>query len=639
MKKTVLVFFLLVTARSIGIAQVVNKQLLIHAKQTENVDAVVLFDKTDFFVENEGQSLIKRHWAVMIFNESGAEDFAYISANYDKFSKVKNIEGYLYDENADKLDKIKTRDTEKVGLGQYESGITDNMVKYGEFESLPDDYPYVVEFSYEKEDKNMLFYPSWIPLRSEDVKVLSSSFVIKTEGIPFRFKEVNTDLPEVIKETTNPFMKSWEIKNYGPVKFEEYSHQNQLPQVYASPQNFEIENYKGVFQQWEDISAFYSNLNEGRDHLPVSKVNELKALIKPEMDNYKKIKTTYEFMQSHTRYVSIQLGIGGWQSMTATEVAEKGFGDCKALTNYTIALLKTIGIKAYPALIKAGGYYDPSLEDFPSMQFNHVIACVPVEKDTLWLECTSQTESAGYLGDFTGNRKALIIKPESGKLVNTIQYEPKDNFQHRMAEVWLEKDGKAKVKIDSKYGGIQHDRRAYVSSQMDETEQRKFLQSSIDLPTFDLKDFSFQLKKQQIPTITEKAEVEVRKLASTSGKRIFLKTNILSNFYKTPPKTEERITKLFLNPSSFTFEDTDDIIFHLPEGLTIETLPKEASIESIFGRYQNSYTREGNILKYHREVSVAGGEYEKEDYEKWLEFVKDINRADRARVVFLTGGT
>ena len=50
------------------------------------------------------------------------------------------------------------------------------------------------------------------------------------------------------------------------------------------------------------------------------------------------------------------------------------------------SLLQVIGVESYYTLVMAGENAPSIINNFPSPQFNHAILCVPVDKDTIWLE-------------------------------------------------------------------------------------------------------------------------------------------------------------------------------------------------------------------------------------------------------------
>ena len=137
----------------------------------------------------------------------------------------------------------------------------------------------------------------------------------------------------------------YDLKNYKPIGIEPYSYQAKVPWVIIVADQFKIEDFEGTSTNWADLSKFYHLLNLNRDVLPESTITEVASLIKNETTTEQKVKKIYEYVQSKTRYQSIQLGIGGWQTYDATYVASNGYGDCKALSNYMYSLLKEAGIK------------------------------------------------------------------------------------------------------------------------------------------------------------------------------------------------------------------------------------------------------------------------------------------------------
>ncbi|HEY4148413.1 MAG TPA: transglutaminase-like domain-containing protein [Chitinophagaceae bacterium] len=91
-----------------------------------------------------------------------------------------------------------------------------------------------------------------------------------------------------------------------------------------------------------------------RDQLPDEAKKKIHALTDSLHNEREKINAVYRFLQQNTHYVSIQLGIGGWQPFDAAYVYNKRYGDCKALSNYMVAMLREIGISGNSVLIRGG---------------------------------------------------------------------------------------------------------------------------------------------------------------------------------------------------------------------------------------------------------------------------------------------
>jgi hypothetical protein len=603
----------------------------------KDADAVIRSNETMWEIESKSEARHRNRTVVTIFNEKGETEHGVLMVGYDKFTKIMDISGNLYDSEGELVKKLKNSDIQDFGYGSGGDDITDARIKMADFEKKTYSYPYTIEYTFESRKRNMMFFPSWSPVASTGSALEHSGYTIKAPaGFKFRYKEYN-GIPAVVKTTeAGADIYKWTMDNQPVAKKNDFYPLHEMdhsPMVMAAPSDFEIQDYKGNFNSWEDLSKFYYTLNAGRDMLPPAIVAEIKTVIKDAKTDREKVDLIYKWMQARSRYVSIQLGIGGWQTIDATTVANKGYGDCKALTNFTLAALKSAGITSYAALIRAGDE-EKIKADFPSSQFNHVIACAIVAKDTVWLECTEQRVRPNFMGTFTGNRHALLVMPEGGKLVSTLDYKSNQNIRSSKANINLAESGDGQVDVQVFYAGVQQESRSGVLHNGTKEEQKKWLINHINLPSLDLQRFELSEGKELEPTITEKLTLNVRNCATKTGTRLFIKPSLLSRPFELPA-VSERTTDFYLPVSAYNFTDLDTVTYQVPAGYKLETTLPVVQISSIFGSYESTTVLDNNRLVCSRKVVMNGGRYDSKDFQAWVDFLKKIRKADRAQVVFV----
>jgi hypothetical protein len=295
--------------------------------------------------------------------------------------------------------------------------------------------------------------------------------------------------------------------------------------------------------------------------------------------------------------------------------------------------LNAAGIKSYYTLVNGGRDISDKymVEDFPSDQFNHVILCVPLSRDTMWLECTSQTEAAGYMGGFTGNRKALLITENGGVLVATPRYGLKENTQLRTIKAKLEADGTLKMDIAASYKGVQQD---FLSQRIDNLSKdmvKKQLDEELSLATYEVNDFKYNMKKAALPEVREQLDITVSNYATISGKRIFITPNILNRGGIKLSEEPRNFDYVF----SYEFHDEDSEEIEIPDGYEIEAAPQEVTIKTKYGSYSMSAKVEGNKIIYKRTREQFSGRFPAKEQKEIVKFFEDIYKADRSRFVLV----
>jgi hypothetical protein len=600
----------------------------------KNANAVVRSHEESFVVLSPGKALSKEKLVITILNQK-AHDLATKVVGYDNLNKLNSFKAVLYDASGKPVKKLKSSEFKDFSATDGGTIYSDSRVRIASFDGYKQ-YPFTVEFEYELAVTNMMFYPSWYPQFDENLAVEKTMLQVEMPaGMVLRHKEVNISKEVEKSQVKGNTVYTWQLSNLPAIEMEPWGPRlaELVPVVYTAPTVFEVEGYKGTMNSWKELGEWQNKLNAGRDVLPKATQEKLLKLVEGEKSKVAQVKKIYEYLQANTRYISVQVGIGGWQPFEASFVDSKGYGDCKALSNYTYAMLKAIGIQSYPAIIMAGRGARDMQADFPNPRANHMILCVPLEQDTVWLECTSQQSPFDYMGSFTGNRHALLATPEGGKLVRTHAYAMEDNKQLRRADIVVDKKGNAKVKVITIHTGIQQEEERAIMEHPSTEEQKKKLAGSINIPDFTIESFLFSGTKDRIPTVIENVELSVNKCGSINGKRLFIKPNLMNQHKSIPAKVEDRKSDVVVGVG---FLDSDTMVYALPEGYAVEFKPEDTTIKSNFGNYSTSVAVAGNTLTYIRTFAMREGRYPAASYTEFIEFWKKIVKADAAQVVLVT---
>lgn len=595
----------------------------------KNANSIVRLDEKKYTVIDENKIKLQRKCAITIFN-SNAESEASFFIVYDRFRDVKGIEARVYDGDGEEIRKMKSSEITDINMAAGQSAsLDDGRVKY--YEAKISTFPYTFEFEYELDYSTTLFYPDWQPVSNYEQSIEIDNFSITVpEGIEFDYLESNSPSVQIteVKEGTN---YSWCLQDFAAIKSEPHSPPMSefTPYVYTRAKTFVMDGYIGSLESWSTFGEWVAELNKGRTELSEETVEELNNMVASCSSNEEKIQIIYEYLQSKTRYVSIQLGVGGWQTAPANEVDEKGYGDCKALTNYTQAMLQAVGIDSYYTVIKAGSGAKSINPAFPKSQFNHAILMVPNEKDTIWLECTSQRNPFKYLGTFTGNRVALVVDGKNSQLVETTKYTSDNNRIENEGEFKLLANGGADVSIISSHKGIRYDdlRKFYFEGK---EEQEKFLYDEIELNDFKINGYSYSQKKGTYPEAELKLNLNVKQYSTVMNDRLFVPVNSYNQSTYIPKRVRNRKTEVVkINAHS----EKDEFKFVIPEGYEIESVPEDCNVECEFGAYKTSSKQEINKVVFSRELVVNNGRFPKESYTEFINFYKAVAKGDKAKLV------
>ncbi|MDB5125456.1 MAG: hypothetical protein JWP94_3585 [Mucilaginibacter sp.] len=630
--RSILISCLLLALSGVAKAQEIYNADLIPKDLLPYASAVIRNKEVSIAVKDLYNTTYYIKEAITVLNKNG-DDMARIVIEHDKSNIIRNIKGAAYNEFGKQIKKFSEGDFDDVSAGNDFSLFEDTRLKH--FLPAITEYPYTIAYEYETRSRQTLNFKEWYPNPGVGVAVEKSSFTFSCKP-DFKIRYNENNIPGSVEINTNPAglkTYTWRLNNLKAIKDEPLSpyYEKYLSCVKIAPENFTYYGISGAFTNWKELGKWeYDKLIAGRQELSPETIERVKEITKDITDPKLKAKKIYEYMQAKTHYISVQVGIGGNQPFLASDVDKQNYGDCKALVNYTQALLKAANIESYYCVVEANDDYKVSLlHDFASLeQGNHIILCLPFKNDTTWADCTSQTMPFGYLGGFTDDRAVLACTPEGGKLMHTPKYSVNDNIKSRKANFLIEENGNLKGNMVTTFRGADYDYRDQLINEP-LAEKYKMLQKIYPINNLDIDNLDLKQDKGREPVTIENIKLHARDYATAANGKYYFMLNPVNRQTTPLRRIRNRLNDVYINRG---FTDEDEVIYKLPEGLRLEKEPLNVSIEKPFGKFTATMQLKGNQLVYRRKFQLIDGTYNKDVYQDLVDFYQTVVDADEYTV-------
>jgi len=595
----------------------------------KNAYEVIRFTTTEFEYKSEKNGNERHSIAITVLEKKG-KDFADFRCYGDKFRELKSFSGILYDANGKFLRKFKMSD---VISTEYSSDLASDAKNYY-FESETPSFPFTILYEYEVNWKNgMLFFPPFYPQYDHNLSIEKAIFqLVLPLNMEFQSKAINMNGKPT--ETTEKENKryEWKVENLIAIESEDFDPdiETYAPLLYTNPKSFIYDAVPGVITDWDAMGKWQFNLNKNRNILTEETKARIIEMTKNAKSEREKVKILYDYLGQTTRYVSIQLGIGGLQPIPAAEVCRTGFGDCKGLSNYMKAMLDVLGIPSYYTVIRLDNKIKTLFQDYSNFsQTNHVILQVPLTNDTLWLECTNPKIPFGFVHNNISGHDALINMEKGGKIQRLPDYPDSLNVEKNCARLILNPDGGATVSMQKQCKVKIYYNYAWFPLAKS-TEQADYLRKEINLPNVIMGAIKVTEDKSPLPGLTIDYSWTTTLYGSKTGNRLFVPVNPFQTTYEWIKK-KNRVHDMVIHLGS---NNIDSIFIPIPEGFEIEAIPSSSSVNSNFGRFESIIQVKEKGIQILQSVLIPAGKYDVSTYPGFLSFFEKLSTVYKGKIIF-----
>ena len=387
---------------------------------------------------------------------------------------------------------------------------------------------------------------------------------------------------------------------------------------------------------WGDVGKWYAGLAKGRYALDSQidrRTQEVLAGARTRDDTLSRI---YRWVAQDFRYVSLSLGIGGYQPHMPSMVFENKYGDCKDKATFFVAVVRKLGYSAYPVLLSADGGVDSTIPS--AHQFDHMIAAV-AKPGGGWqfLDLTAEIVPFGDMPPGEQGEFGLLVRDDGAATPVTFP-ELASNANRATSSIvgdLLPEGGFSGRWTYAATGNNQYEMREAMSSttKPDSAAMARKTQQVANSIVEGSTGDSLQLFEGRDLNAVPRYSVVIHggKMFTDAGGTILLDLP-LANFApnRLISSLEARgARKMPISSTQVWGPDdrTQEMRLTLPEGWKVR-LPRNVEAKSIYGEYTAVYEQNGRELHVMRRRTGTTGVFGADTYPQLLDFLKAIQKDD-----------
>ncbi|HEY4640660.1 MAG TPA: DUF3857 and transglutaminase domain-containing protein, partial [Thermoanaerobaculia bacterium] len=302
------------------------------------------------------------------------------------------------------------------------------------------------------------------------------------------------------------------------------------------------------------------------------------------------ITAAIRFVQDDIRYLGIEMGRNSHEPHQPADVLTQRWGDCKDKSFLLAALLRELGLEAYPALVNTKLRHELDSQLPSPLLFDHVITQVLVHGKAYWIDGTL-SDQGGTLEtiDTPNDERALVVRPET-KALTTIGTNDKSSTV--IEQTYAAKDYTSPVSLDvvTTYRGGDADlfRASLVTDSISDIARDRLNRHAADHPKIEAVALPQITDDRDRNVITMRERYRIRELWK-NGQWSYAPHAIDAHL-----KMPERRIRTMPLAFDYPLDLTQRMIFRLPDPLDIDGGHDEITTSAF--AYESDVKSSGNTV-------------------------------------------